>query len=497
MSKNIIWRRLLIAVLVVVLLFSLLYTLKLVRSVSAREKENARIWINTIKQQRKLISNIEMLFDELDDEEEKKLRLWAKAVKRLPLISHDDSDFQLVFDLVKDNESIPAILTDRRGEVLYSRNIEQSYRDLQLNEVLALMKKEHHPIRINLPNRGLNYLYYSESKIHRDVNIIFDDLLHSYLFDIENNVVSSPVLYMDSSQKEVLAYGNLSKNSKLLSHDNTLQEQITALQNSVTPLQIGNEFLFVEETDLLLMIKFFPVVFIVLVCCFVIVFYFYLSTSGRYERNFLWVGMSKETAHQLGTPISSMMAWIEVLKDEYGKEIGFQEIQKDVDRLELIADRFSKIGSRPKLEEGEINTEVSYVLSYMKPRISPHVKISISDNSADLPVLYSKQLFGWVLENLIKNAVDAMSGKGELDIELFKEKDKVIIEIEDTGTGIRKSRFKKVFKAGYSSKKRGWGLGLTLVKRIIEEYHQGKIFVKSSVEGKGTVMRMELILLKK
>lgn len=299
---------------------------------------------------------------------------------------------------------------------------------------------------------------------------------------------------MDNTNTKVLAYGNLNKNPKNTSKENSIEKQIELLKNSVTPIEIGGDYLYIEESNLLLMIKFFPVIFIILVFCFALVFYFYLNTSERYERNFLWVGMSKETAHQLGTPISSLMAWVEVLKDEYQHEVGFQEVQKDIDRLELIADRFSKIGSRPKLELGELTTEITYILSYMIPRISPHVKISVDNQHSNLFILYNKQLLGWVIENLLKNAVDAMSGKGELNLNLFTENNKVVLEIGDTGVGIKKSNYKKVFKAGYSSKKRGWGLGLALAKRIIEEYHKGKIFVKTSKEESGTTMRLELNL---
>lgn len=489
------WRRLMVAIVLVVMLFSLLYTLRLVRQVSERERENARIWIHTIKQQRKLISDLGGLFESLDEEEKRKIKLWAKAVKRLPLIENNDKDFNLVFDLVKNNESIPAILTDNKGQILYVRNIEESYGDRPIAEVLAMMNRQYRPVKLDLPDDGVNYLYYGESKIHQDINLVFDELINSYLHDIEHNVVSVPVLYMDSTKQEVLAYGNLNKNPKLASGEKSLEQQISELQQSVSPIKVGRDYLYIEETDLLIMVKFFPVVFVVLVLCFVLVFYFYLNTSQKYEQNFLWVGMSKETAHQLGTPISSLMAWVEVLKEGYKEEQGFKEIQKDVDRLELIADRFSKIGSLPKLGEYNLSDEVEFVMSYMQPRISPHVSITIDKKSDNLFVLLNKQLLGWVFENLMKNAVDAMSGKGKLDVRVFAENGKAVLEVEDTGCGIRKNNFRKVFKAGYSSKKRGWGLGLALAKRIVEEYHSGKIYVKSSREGKGAIMRIELGLL--
>lgn len=493
MLQNKILKRSLVIFLLAVLTASLFYTFSLFTEVKTREAENAKIWIHTVEQQRKLISELQVLFEGLEYEEEKKLRLWAKAVKRLPQISNVDADFNIVFDLVRNNETIPAILTDLSGNILYHRNTNGDSIE-NLERQLSVMRRTYKPIQLDLPDGSTNLLFFGESQIHQDISCVFDDLLNSYLHDIEHNIVSAPVLYMDSAQTEVLAYGNLDKlntpNRQALSNE----EKIAYIQTSTSPLYVGEEVLFLKETNLLFKIKFFPIVFLILVSGFALVFYFYLKTSERFEQNTLWVGMSKETAHQLGTPISSLMAWNEVLKDEFESNQAFNEIQKDIDRLELIADRFSKIGSIPKLETCDLEEEVRTVVSYMRPRISPHVDIQVSSLGNAIPVALNHQLMSWVVENLMKNAVDAMSGKGSLDIKLFCQEDRAIVEVTDTGVGIKKSRFRKIFRAGYSSKKRGWGLGLALVKRIVEEYHNGKIYVKESVEGKGATIRMEFHL---
>lgn len=214
--------------------------------------------------------------------------------------------------------------------------------------------------------------------------------------------------------------------------------------------------------------------------------------TKRAEQNRVWVGLSKETAHQLGTPISSLMAWTEYLQTTgVGREIT-DEIDKDVKRLSVIANRFSKIGSRPEMQLEYINEVIGKSLDYMKSRVSGKVEIRLHLSEDDYGVLLSRPLVEWVMENLTKNAVDAMQGEGLLDITTGSERNIIWIEVRDTGKGIAKKNFKTVFNPGYTTKKRGWGLGLTLVKRIVEEYHKGKIYVKESEIGVGTTFRIEL-----
>ena len=235
-----------------------------------------------------------------------------------------------------------------------------------------------------------------------------------------------------------------------------------------------------------------PYVQLGIVLIFVVVAIFALLSSKRAEQNKVWVGLSKETAHQLGTPISSLMAWTEVLKETYPDDELLPEMDKDVKRLERIAERFSKIGSVPEPVDSSMNEVLQHVIEYMSRRTSQKVEIVCHIPSEDVVVKMNASLFEWVIENLCKNAVDAMGGEGTITLTMMTEGQQVIIEVQDTGKGIRKKDIKNVFTPGFTTKKRGWGLGLSLAKRIVEEYHKGHIFVKSSEVGKGTTFRIEM-----
>ena len=236
----------------------------------------------------------------------------------------------------------------------------------------------------------------------------------------------------------------------------------------------------------------YPYVQLTVVFVFIVIAFLALASTKKAEQNKVWVGLSKETAHQLGTPISSLIAWVEYLRTKDMDPFLLNEMEKDVARLETIVERFSKIGSNPDPVPVDINNSICSALSYMSTRISSKVKIYTHLTDEPVPVLMNDSLFAWVIENLTKNAVDAMEGQGEITFQV-EERDKVVrIDVTDTGKGIAKSKFKTVFNPGYTTKKRGWGLGLSLVKRIIESYHGGKIFVKSSEVGKGTTFRIEL-----
>ena len=217
-----------------------------------------------------------------------------------------------------------------------------------------------------------------------------------------------------------------------------------------------------------------------------------LASTKKAEQNKVWVGLSKETAHQLGTPISSLIAWLEYLKAKEIDNSLLSEMEKDIKRLETIAERFSKIGSNPNPLPVDINQSIGMALSYMNTRISSKVKVYTHLTDNPVLVLMNDALFAWVIENLVKNAVDAMEGQGEIALKVEERGHKVCIDVTDTGKGIPKSKYKTVFNPGYTTKNRGWGLGLSLVKRIIESYHGGKIFVKNSELGKGTTFRIEL-----
>ena len=259
-------------------------------------------------------------------------------------------------------------------------------------------------------------------------------------------------------------------------------------------LPLGDDYQLVcyDESTLLKRLASYPYWQLGIVMIFVIVAIFALLSSKKAEQNKVWVGLSKETAHQLGTPISSLMAWVEILKENYPDDDLIPEMDKDVKRLERVAERFSKIGSLPEPKESSMNEVLEHVIDYMDRRTSAKVEILREFPDYDVRVRMNASLFEWVIENLCKNAVDAMEGSGRIVLSLFDEEQRVVVEVADTGKGIRKKDLKSVFAPGFTTKQRGWGLGLSLARRIVEEYHKGRIFVKSSEIGVGTTFRVEL-----
>lgn len=252
------------------------------------------------------------------------------------------------------------------------------------------------------------------------------------------------------------------------------------------------QYLYYEDSTLLKRMSIYPYIQLLVMIAFICVVYFAVLSTKKAEQNKVWVGLSKETAHQLGTPISSLMAWMELLPDMGVDSDTVTEMNKDVNRLSTIASRFSKIGSEPAMTSSDLNDVVGDAVAYMSTRISPRIKLQWHPFDGKIPVSACTPLLEWVIENLIKNAVDAMEGSGQIDVITGAGVVNAFIEVADTGKGISRKNFKTVFNPGYSTKSRGWGLGLTLAKRIIEEYHRGKIYVKQSAPGVGTTFRIEL-----
>jgi signal transduction histidine kinase len=262
------------------------------------------------------------------------------------------------------------------------------------------------------------------------------------------------------------------------------------------PIVLSDEntlYLYYRESNILRNLRYYPVVQLFVIIIFIIVAYFAFDATQRAEQNQVWVGMSKETAHQLGTPISSLMAWIELLKMQNVDPALIEEFENDTRRLEKITERFSKIGSKPELLTTNLVEVLLSTVSYLKTRSSEKVKFEMNFSEGDrVEAPLNAALFSWVVENLSKNAIDAMDNNGKITFELQEKNENVLIDITDTGKGVPKSQQKTIFQPGFSTKKRGWGLGLSLAKRIIENYHNGKIFIKWSESGKGTTFRIVL-----
>ena len=351
------------------------------------------------------------LVDRLSKEEEKKVKLIAQAWKKLASPDTDDNDLSFLLEVLKNNTTVPVILTDDQGEIVTWRNLDSAKVENQsdfLNQMIAEMKVENEVIEVPVTDGNKQYIYY--------------------------------------------------KNSIL----------IEAL-------------------------SWYPFIQLSIIGIFILIAYLAFSSSRNAEQNQVWVGMSKEAAHQLGTPLSSLYGWVEYLKMKDLDPNAAEEIHKDLNRLNTITERFSKIGSVPKLVPINANQWLLENTQYLEKRVSKKVVFNVTTQLPNhIEINASETLLNWVLENIVKNAVDAMEGKGYLTIEMIQEGDKAQIDISDTGKGMSKREFKQVFKPGFTTKKRGWGLGLSLVKRIVEVYHHGKVFVKTSEPGQGTTFRVEL-----
>ena len=395
-----------------------------------------------------LISNY--LTHDLQVEEKNRMEVWAEAMRSLNS-ADENTDLNLVLKVINGNNTIPVIVLDRYGNVQTHRNLGITFKENEdsisiLKEKASKMQDEDNSIRIFIAQPS--------------DEISFD----------ETDEISSQ--YIDSAQKN--------SDSFTVIKPQTEQEDADYIE------------ICYGESLMLKRLAVYPYIQLSVVVIFVLIAIFALFSSMKAEQNKVWVGLSKETAHQLGTPISSLMAWSEVLKETYPDDVLLPEMEKDVKRLERIAERFSKIGSIPEPKPEDLCSVINRVVEYMDKRTSNKVKITSHLPSEPVIVNLVASLFEWVAENLCKNAVDAMSGHGSIDIYFEETDNHIALEFKDTGKGIAKSNFGSVFKPGFTTKKRGWGLGLSLAKRIVEEYHKGRIFVKSSEIGKGTTFRVEL-----
>jgi signal transduction histidine kinase len=342
-------------------------------------------------------------------EEQKKVKLWAEATKRLADSRIDNQDLDFLLDVITNNETIPVMWVDQDETIITSRNLDSTRinNPEYLKNQLEKMKSENEPILMDLGDDIRNYIYY--------------------------------------------------RNSTLLTK-----------------------------------LAYYPYFQLGVILLFVMVAYFAFSESRKAEQNQVWVGLSKETAHQLGTPTSALMAWTELMRDKYPDKKMIAELEKDVSRLEKITERFSKIGSKPVLKREDVVRVLRDAIEYLKSRTPDRIQYQLISDENEIPIPLNGSLFEWVIENLCKNSVDAMDGSGIIQISVKDNTQVLYIDVHDNGRGIPKSKFKTVFKPGYTTKKRGWGLGLTLAERIIEQYHSGKIFVHQSDHEKGTTVRIVL-----
>jgi two-component system, sporulation sensor kinase D len=490
------WKLFLLIFAALIVVVSLYYTDILVKKVAEDERQKVLLWADAVQRRASLVVYTEELFENIKDEERKRVELWAMANQKVwePTTENIDNFF---LEILQSNTTIPVLATDDRGNVITHRNLDPEFGDpQQFDEQLKSYFSVYDPIPITYYS-GISYenlyIYYQDSHVFTELQSLFDDLIESFISEVVVNSANVPVIIVDNSRRKIIAAGNIDQPEA--TDTLAVRQVILSLADKNPPITIqlpmyGTCHVFYTNSFLLTQLKYYPIAQFLIIGIFLIVAYVLFSTSRNAEQNQVWVGMSKETAHQLGTPLSSLVGWIEILKMKGVDKGTIREITKDVKRLENITERFSKIGSPAKLVPVNIIEVTREAVEYMKNRTSKKVIFKILASDKEIMVPLNTNLYEWVIENICKNAVDAMDGVGNLTIEIEDQPRTVIIDITDNGKGIVASKHKTIFNPGYTSKQRGWGLGLSLSKRIIENYHRGKLFVKSSEVNKGTTFRI-------
>ena len=357
------------------------------------------------------------------------------------------------------------------------------------------MKSLYDPVEINIYKGIKQKLYHKDSRVFNDIKLVFDSLIKSFITEVAINSADVPVIFTNNLKDTIIAIGKIDEFTVNTRDKLQLTLKKLAAQNNPIEIDLGDgskDYIFYAPSELITRLKYYPYIQFGVIGLFLIIAYILFSTARKAEQDQVWVGMSKETAHQLGTPLSSLMAWNEHLITLGVDEAIVSEMNQDVKRLNTITDRFSKIGSQPTLSLENINLLLTTAIDYLKKRTSRNVVYTLNLPEKHININLCAPLFEWVIENLCKNAVDTMDGKGSITVNLTDFSEGIFIDIIDTGKGIPKSKFKTIFEPGYTTKKRGWGLGLSLCKRIIESYHHGKIQVIQSEINKGTTFRIEL-----
>lgn len=490
------WKRWLFLIALLIVGFSLWYSNLMVRNIARDEREKISTWANAIQQRVNLVNYTDDFFDQIRIEERKRVEILAEATERMVLADDGNENILFYLSIISNNTSIPVILADADGRIKEARNVDFDPDSVKYFTPELLKEfSVYPPLKLDYYSGNFIYFYYKDSRLFSELKVVLDDLVESFFNEVVNNSASVPVIITDSTRTRLVSWGEI--DTTRLNDPQFVKTIIEEMGTHNDPMEIiiadRKHYIYYKDSFLLTQLRFFPVIQLAIISIFLLISYLLFSIARRSEQNQVWVGLAKETAHQLGTPISSMMAWVEYLRSkDVGNDI-IEELEKDVNRLNTIAERFSKIGSAANLKTENLVEVIYNSVAYLKTRTSNKVGFTLQPARGSVilvPINY--QLFDWVIENLVKNAVDAMSGQGTIFIDIVEEEKTVCVDVTDTGKGIPKKKFQTIFNPGYTSKQRGWGLGLTLTQRIIREIHDGKIFVKSSLPGKGTTFRIVL-----
>lgn len=488
---------LLLLVALVFIILSLWFSNTIVDRVRQRERTRVEQWGEAIRKKAALVNLTNSTFNELQEKERLKVELWAKAIREL---AKPQNDYTFFIELVQRNDNIPVLLVNEEDKVINNTNIFNPKDSLasavktdSLKVILSNWKKEIEPIEIDYLKNKKQYIYHHTSKKLITLKNKRDSLVASFNQELIKNEYL-PVLFISEKDGSIIAT-NIS--DQKINEAGGLKSIIKQMKQVNPPIRIAfggyqQGIIYYENSEEVKQLQFYPYVQFGIIGLIIIIAYLVFSTFRKAEQNQVWVGMAKETAHQLGTPLSSLMAWSQYLETQNVSKDTINEINKDVHRLQVITERFSKIGSGGALQTNNVYELLNESLDYLKTRLSAKVSFELKDSGKDLLAQVNAPLLEWVVENITKNAVDAMKGEGQFTIEIKEVNNWVTIDLKDTGKGIPQGKLKTVFNPGFTTKKRGWGLGLSLAKRIINDYHKGKIFVLNSEVNKGTTFRIQL-----
>ena len=437
------WKWILFGIAVIIVAASLWYTQLLVRDIAREERNNIQIWADAIHQKAELVNYTDEFFKQLQEEERKKAEQLADAF-RIVSVSDESDVLNFFLKIIKDNTTIPVILTDSRGKIKLTDNV--SFDPDTVEFLRGQLRSEfmvYEPVKIAIEGNQYDYLFYKESILFNELRDVLDDLIDSFFSEIVINSASVPVIITDSSKKVVIEHGKL--DPRQVQDSLYIIKTLHEMADDNDPIEIeladqGKRYIYYHNSELLTRLMFFPYFQLGVIGVFLFVAYILFSSARNSEQKQVWVGLAKETAHQLGTPLSSMIGWIELLKMDGIQGDAIQELNKDVERLQKITDRFSKIGSEPILKNENMVEVVYEAVNYIKSRASRKMSYKVlqpQDREVIAPI--NLHLFEWVIENILKNAIDATGGNGNIEIDVREEENLVLIDVADDGQAVPRS----------------------------------------------------------
>lgn len=479
----------LLALTIVLALWALWQVNRVADQVRQSEEAKVRLWASAIGQRNQLAAATQQFFQQATLDEQRKMQLYTDILESFadPDLATDMGFSLRYVNYIVDSSHTPIIITTARDSVI---TVPQELAGQKLEGDLLEEYSQNPPFTYDLWGMTMT-LYYKESEYYTRLREVLDGYTQTFLSDITQNSVMVPVVIVDSTLTRIIAKSDNGSGKWDDGH-----VDLSSFTN--TPIEVrlpsgGLGYVYYEATPLLLTLRWAPLFYILIAAALILVSYFLFRTAHSAEQNRIWVGLAKETAHQLGTPISSLTGWVEYLR---GKEFTPQyadEVEKDLRRLGTVAQRFSKIGSIPQLKEEDVREATLAAVGYLQSRSPRRVHFNVTFPEGETYLAPLEQfLFQWVIENLCKNAIDAMEGEGSVSIVASQDARKIYLDISDTGRGMSPSVQRRIFDSGFTTKTRGWGLGLPLARRIVNQYHRGRLYLKYSVPGQGSCFRIVL-----